>query len=92
MVFFGIDPLSCNTSVYFTWFFFSKSFTGLNRDTWHSVVVRIDVHGAKLLAKVDNESAEISLQGLDKASNYGISMDLMSVVLIGGEYPQDFVG
>lgn len=54
--------------------------------------MRIDVHGAKLLAKVDNESAEISLQGLDKASNYGISMDLMSVVLIGGEYPQDFVG
>lgn len=44
------------------------------------------MHGAKLLAKVDNESAEINLQGLDASLNYGISMDLMSVVLIGGEY------
>lgn len=53
---------------------------------WHSVVVRIDVHGARLLAKVDNESAEINLQGLHVSSNYGISTDLTSVVLIGGRY------
>lgn len=52
---------------------------------WHSVIVRIDVHGARLLAKVDNESAEINLQGLHVSSNYGISTDLTSVVLIGGE-------
>jgi len=27
---------------------------GLNRDQWHSVIVRIDVHGARLIARVDN--------------------------------------
>lgn len=56
---------------------------------WHSVIVRIDVHGARLLAKVDNESAEINLQGLHVSSNYGIATDLNSVVLIGGKYLLD---
>ena len=58
---------------------------GLNRDTWHSVTVRIDVHGARLLAKVDDTFEEIDLLGLHKSSNYGISTDLTSVVLIGGK-------
>ncbi|XP_065204178.1 axotactin isoform X2 [Planococcus citri] len=62
---------------------------GLNRDMWHSVIVRIDVHGARLLAKVDNESAEINLQGLHVSSNYGIATDLNSVVLIGGLSPEE---
>jgi hypothetical protein len=57
---------------------------GLNRDIWHTVTVRIDVHGARLIAKVDNISAERIIQGLHKSSNYGISTDLTSVVLIGG--------
>lgn len=57
---------------------------GLNRDIWHTVTVRIDVHGARLIAKVDNINAEKIIQGLHKSSNYGISTDLTSVVLIGG--------
>jgi len=57
---------------------------GLNHDIWHTVTVRIDVHGARLIAKVDNISAEKIIQGLHKSSNYGISTDLTSVVLIGG--------
>lgn len=56
----------------------------MNRDIWHTVTVRIDVHGARLIAKVDNISAERIIQGLHKSSNYGISTDLTSVVLIGG--------
>lgn len=56
----------------------------MNHDIWHTVTVRIDVHGARLIAKVDNISAERIIQGLHKSSNYGISTDLTSVVLIGG--------
>lgn len=59
---------------------------GLNHDIWHTVTVRIDVHGARLIAKVDNISAEKIIQGLHKSSNYGISTDLTSVVLIGGMF------
>lgn len=56
----------------------------MNHDIWHTVTVRIDVHGARLIAKVDDISAEKIIQGLHKSSNYGISTDLTSVVLIGG--------
>lgn len=34
----------------------------LNRDQWHSVVVIIDVHGARLIAKVDNLKEEVYLK------------------------------
>lgn len=61
------------------------NFLGLNHDTWHTVTVRIDVHGARLIAKVDNISSEKIIQGLHMGSNYGISTDLTSVVLIGGK-------
>lgn len=56
----------------------------MNDDIWHTVTVRIDVHGARLIAKVDDISSEKIIQGLHKSSNYGISTDLTSVVLIGG--------
>lgn len=62
----------------------SFHYIGLNHDIWHTVTVRIDVHGARLIAKVDDISAEKLIQGLHKSSNYGISTDLTSVVLIGG--------
>lgn len=58
---------------------------GLNRDEWHSVLVRIDVHGAKLIARVDNKQAETTLKVLERVVNYGVSEELASVVLIGGE-------
>lgn len=58
---------------------------GLNRDEWHSVLVRIDVHGAKLIARVDDKQAETSLKVLERIVNYGVSDELASVVLIGGE-------
>lgn len=58
---------------------------GLNRDEWHSVLVRIDVHGAKLIARVDDKKAETTLKVLERVVNYGVSEDLASVVLIGGE-------
>ncbi|KAK2576796.1 hypothetical protein KPH14_005433 [Odynerus spinipes] len=57
---------------------------GLNRDEWHSVLVRIDVHGAKLIARVDETQSETSLQVLERVVNYGVSEELASVVLIGG--------
>ncbi|KAK0082695.1 hypothetical protein PV325_009995 [Microctonus aethiopoides] len=57
---------------------------GLNRDQWHNVMVRIDVHGAKLIARVDDKQAETTLEVLEKVVNYGVSEELASVVLIGG--------
>ncbi|XP_011501704.1 PREDICTED: uncharacterized protein LOC105365286 [Ceratosolen solmsi marchali] len=57
---------------------------GLNRDEWHSVLVRIDVHGAKLIARVDDKQAETSVEVLEHIVNYGVSEELASVVLIGG--------
>lgn len=47
--------------------------------------MRIDVHGARLMATVDGIKEETPLQGLDKENNYGVSANLTSVVLIGGE-------
>ncbi|XP_061934180.1 axotactin isoform X2 [Apis cerana] len=57
---------------------------GLNRDEWHSVLVRIDVHGAKLIARVDDKQEETTLEVLEHVINYGVSEELASVVLIGG--------
>lgn len=34
----------------------------LNRDQWHNVVVTIDVHGARLIAKVDQLKEEVYLK------------------------------
>jgi len=59
--------------------------TGLNSDKWHNVTVSIDVHGARLIAKVDSKQAETPILGLHPSTSYGISTDLPSVVLIGGE-------
>ncbi|KAK0086828.1 hypothetical protein PV326_005433, partial [Microctonus aethiopoides] len=59
---------------------------GLNRDQWHNVMVRIDVHGAKLIARVDDKQAETTLEVLEKVVNYGVSEELASVVLIGGPF------
>ncbi|XP_030566860.1 uncharacterized protein LOC115766919 isoform X1 [Drosophila novamexicana] len=56
----------------------------LNRDEWHSVMVRIDVHGARLIARVDNSQEEVYLKGLNHEYNYGVSTNLPSVVLVGG--------
>ncbi|XP_063977101.1 axotactin isoform X2 [Diachasmimorpha longicaudata] len=57
---------------------------GLNRDEWHSVLVRIDVRGAKLIARVDDRQEETTLEVLERVVNYAVSMELTSVVLIGG--------
>ncbi|XP_066589237.1 axotactin isoform X2 [Prorops nasuta] len=57
---------------------------GLNRDEWHSVLVRIDVHGAKLIGRVDDKQEETTLHVLERVVNYGVSEELASVVLIGG--------
>lgn len=54
-------------------------------------MVRIDVHGARLIAKVDNKTSEANIPGLDKSTNYGVSTDLTSVVLIGGELHISYV-
>lgn len=62
---------------------------GLNRDKWHSVTVRIDVHGARLIAKVDDKTAETGILGLHPSTNYGVMSDLTSVVLIGGLSPEE---
>lgn len=57
---------------------------GLNRDEWHNVTVRIDVHGARLIARVDDQTEEVYLKGLNHDTNYGVSTNLPSVVLVGG--------
>lgn len=57
---------------------------GLNRDEWHSVMVRIDVHGARLIARVDEHQEEVYLKGLNHDTNYGVATNLPSVVLVGG--------
>lgn len=57
---------------------------GLNRDEWHSVLVRIDVHRSKLIARVDGTQEETTLEVLERIANYGVSEELASVVLIGG--------
>ncbi|XP_069674286.1 axotactin isoform X2 [Periplaneta americana] len=62
---------------------------GLNRDKWHNVTVSIDVHGARLIAKVDSKQAETRILGLDPSTNYGVTTDLPSVVLIGGLSPEE---
>jgi len=49
--------------------------------------VRIDVHGARLIARVDNSQEEVYLKGLNHEYNYGVSTNLPSVVLVGGECP-----
>lgn len=56
----------------------------LNRDEWHNVTVRIDVHGARLIARVDDQQEEVYLKGLNHDTNYGVSTNLPSVVLVGG--------
>lgn len=48
-------------------------------------MVRIDVHGARLIAIVDNNKEEVYLKGLNHDTNYGVSTNLPSVVLVGGE-------
>ncbi|KAI8426440.1 hypothetical protein MSG28_005270, partial [Choristoneura fumiferana] len=61
----------------------------LNRDQWHSVQVTIDVHGARLIAKVDQMKEEVYLKGLSFDTNYGITDNLTSVILIGGYIGQN---
>lgn len=58
---------------------------GLNRDEWHSVTVRIDVHSGRLIAMVDELKEETDLMGLDKETNYGVKANVTSVILIGGD-------
>lgn len=46
--------------------------------------MRIDVHGARLIARVDESQEEVYLKGLNHDTNYGVSTNLPSVVLVGG--------
>lgn len=48
-------------------------------------MVRIDVHNARLIAKVNDKINETAILGLHPSTNYGVSTDLTSVVLIGGQ-------
>lgn len=48
--------------------------------------MRIDVHGARLIARVDNNQEEVYLKGLNHDTNYGVSKNLPSVVLVGGKF------
>lgn len=47
--------------------------------------MRIDVHGARLIARVDDIQEEVYLKGLNHDTNYGVSANLPSVVLVGGK-------
>ncbi|XP_046397067.1 contactin-associated protein-like 2 isoform X2 [Ischnura elegans] len=63
---------------------------GLNHDSWHKVVVLIDIARAKLIARVDDmNSTETSILGLSLTTGYSIPTDLSSVVLIGGLSPEE---
>lgn len=43
------------------------------------------MHAAKLLAIVDDLRDETDLKGLDTENNYGVTANVTSVILIGGE-------
>lgn len=53
--------------------------------------MRIDVHGARLIARVDDSQEEVYLKGLNHDTNYGVSTNLPSVVLVGGRYTINFI-
>lgn len=44
------------------------------------------MHGARLIARVDDSQEEVYLKGLNHDTNYGVSTNLPSVVLVGGKY------
>lgn len=44
------------------------------------------MHGARLIARVDEHQEEVYLKGLNHDTNYGVATNLPSVVLVGGEY------
>lgn len=46
--------------------------------------MRIDVHAARLMATVDELKEETDLKGLDKENNYGVTANVTSVILVGG--------
>lgn len=43
------------------------------------------MHGARLIARVDEHQEEVYLKGLNHDTNYGVATNLPSVVLVGGE-------
>lgn len=47
--------------------------------------MRIDVHGARLTAIVDDLKEETDLMGLAKDNNYGVTANVTSVILVGGK-------
>ena len=46
--------------------------------------MRIDVHAARIMIRVDNVTEEIHLKGLHAQRNYGVTSNLKSIVQIGG--------
>ncbi|XP_065333627.1 axotactin isoform X4 [Cloeon dipterum] len=63
---------------------------GLNRDKWHSVMVRVNVETGVLLATLDGEVRMTEIIGLGNGDiAYGVSTDIQSVVSVGGLSPEE---
>lgn len=63
-------------------------FAGLNRDKWHSVMVRVNLETGVLVAALDGEIETTEIIGLGNGDMaYGISTDtdFQSVVSVGGK-------
>ncbi|XP_059474027.1 axotactin isoform X2 [Neocloeon triangulifer] len=58
---------------------------GLNRDKWHSVMVRVNLETGVLVAALDGEVETTEIIGLGNGDvAYGVNTDLQSVVSVGG--------
>ena len=59
---------------------------GLNRDKWHSVMVNVNLETGVLVAQLDKEVETTEIIGLGNGDvAYGVSVDLQSVVSVGGK-------
>lgn len=60
--------------------------TGLNRDKWHHVILRINPGTAHLSVRVDDNEMTVSLPSLAHYPSYGITNEIPETVMyFGGE-------
>ena len=58
--------------------------TGLNRDRWHSVSIKVDPMAATLHVQVDDGTKSVVIEGLDKDGSYQRRQHINSTLFIGG--------
>lgn len=58
--------------------------TGLNRDKWHHVILRINPGTAHLSVRVDDNEMTVSLPSLAHYPSYGITNEIPETVMYFG--------